>query len=177
VYERLKVIAPETAERIHFNDLKRIIRAIEIHHQTGDAGAMCRNKNKIEFSDYDIFFTGLYFRRDLLYKRIEKRVDIMMEKGLVSEVESLLKAGYHSGLISMKGLGYKEIIGFLNNSYSLDEAVYLIKRNTRRFAKRQLTWFKRYSSIKWIDMEDYDTINHAASSIVDLYKAKNHLIK
>ncbi|TYO97802.1 tRNA (adenosine(37)-N6)-dimethylallyltransferase MiaA [Desulfallas thermosapovorans] len=168
VHKLLETVDPVTAARIHVNDLKRIIRALEIYHQTGNAGAMFRNNNKLPYPDYDILFIALYYQRDILYKRIETRVDKMIESGLVDEVQSLLNAGYHRNLISMQGLGYKEIAGYLYNEYSLDEAVQLLKKNTRRFAKRQLTWFRRYSSIKWIDMEKYDTIKRVADVIEHL---------
>lgn len=168
VHKLLEAVDPVAAARIHVNDLKRTIRALEIYRQTGNAGAMFRKNNKLPYQDYDILFIALYYQRDILYKRIETRVDKMIERGLVAEVQNLINAGYHRNLISMQGLGYKEIAGFLYNEYSLDEAVQLLKKNTRRFAKRQLTWFKRYSSIKWIDMEKYDTIKRVADVIEHL---------
>ncbi len=163
VHERLRRVDPEAAERIHVNDLKRIIRALEIYQQTGRAGALLRKKNKEKYHCYDTLFFGLYYKRELLYRRIEERVDKMIEEGLVEEVKRLMNAGYHTGLVSMQGLGYKEIAGFLQGKYSLDEAIAILKRNTRRFAKRQLTWFKRYSSIKWIDMEKHNAIDYILS--------------
>ncbi|SFR06097.1 tRNA (adenosine(37)-N6)-dimethylallyltransferase MiaA [Desulfoscipio geothermicus] len=172
VHDELRQVDPETAARIHVNDLKRTIRALEIYYQTGVKGAMFREKNKVAYPGYDILFGGLYYERDKLYKRIEARVDRMVAEGLVREVRGLLDAGYHRGLVSMQGLGYKEIIGFLNNEYSLAEAVHMLKRNTRRFAKRQLTWFKRYSNIKWIDMEKYDTIDSVAGVIEEYVAAQ-----
>ncbi|AGL01381.1 tRNA (adenosine(37)-N6)-dimethylallyltransferase MiaA [Desulfoscipio gibsoniae] len=165
VHEMLEEVDPVIASRIHVNDLKRTIRALEIHRQTGDAGALFRNNNKLAYPEYNILFIVLYYQRKKLYSRIEKRVDKMIDRGLVTEVQGLLDAGYHRNLVSMQGLGYKEIVGYLHHEYSLDEAVNLLKRNTRRFAKRQLTWFRRYSSIKWIDMEKYDTINNVAEEI------------
>ncbi len=169
VHKLLQTVDPDTAARIHVNDLKRTIRALEIQRQTGAAGALFRNNNKQTYQDYDVLFIVLYYERETLYKRIETRVDKMIDRGLVKEVQGLLDAGYHRGLVSMQGLGYKEIAGFIYNEYSLDEAVQLLKRNTRRFAKRQLTWFRRYSSIKWIDMEKYDTINNVAKEINSLW--------
>jgi len=169
VHKLLQAVDPDTAARIHVNDLKRVIRALEIHRQTGTTGALFRNNNKHTYQEYDILFIVLNYERETLYKRIENRVDKMIDRGLVTEVHSLLDAGYHCGLVSMQGLGYKEIAGFIYNEYSLDEAVELLKRNTRRFAKRQLTWFRRYSSIKWIDMEKYDTINNVVEEIKSLW--------
>ncbi len=165
VHKLLQEIDPDTASRIHVNDLKRTIRALEINRQTGFTGALTRNNYKLTYRDYDVFFIVLYYKRETLYNRIEARVDKMIERGLVKEVRGLFDAGYHRDLVSMQGLGYKEIAGYIYDEYSLNEAVQLLKRNTRRFAKRQLTWFRRYSSIKWIDMEKYDTINNVAEEI------------
>jgi len=165
VHNLLEAVDPAAATRIHTNDLKRTIRALEIYRQTGATGALLRNNNRQAYQAYDILFIALNYERETLYKRIEARVDKMIDRGLVTEVQSLLDAGYHRDLVAMQGLGYKEFVGYLYNEYSLDEAVQLVKRNTRRFAKRQLTWFRRYSSINWIDMEKYDTINSVAEDI------------
>lgn len=172
LHEKLREVDPLAAEQIHVNDVKRIIRALEIYYQAGVQGSLSRRENKKEYPGYTILLTGLLYSRNKLYNRIDARVEKMINDGLVNEVSGLLNAGYHPGLTSMKGLGYKEIVGYLQNQYSLDEAIKLLKRNTRRFAKRQLTWFKRYSSIRWIDMEKYDTINEAANIITELYKTK-----
>lgn len=174
VHSKLHKVDPETAARIHVNDLKRVIRALEVYYQTGIKGAMFRKENKVPYPLYHTFMFGLYFQREKLYKRIEARVDRMLEQGLVQEVKGLLDVGYHPDLVSMQGLGYKEIIGFLEGKYSLEEAVFFLKRNTRRFAKRQLTWFKRYSSIRWIDMEKYDTIDNVAGKIKFLINDELH---
>ncbi|WP_347490965.1 tRNA (adenosine(37)-N6)-dimethylallyltransferase MiaA [Desulfoscipio sp. XC116] len=165
VHKLLEEVDPETAARIHVNNLKRTIRALEVYRQTGVAGALFRNNNKLACPNYDILLIAPYYEREKLYTRIEARVDRMIECGLVAEVQGLLDAGYHRGLVSMQGLGYKEIVGFLYNEYALEEAVQLLKRNTRRFAKRQLTWFRRYSSIKWIDMEKNGTIDNIAKKV------------
>jgi len=169
VHKLLETVDPAAATRIHKNDLKRTIRALEIYKQTGATGALLRNNNKQTYQTYDILFIVLYYERETLYNRIETRVDKMIDRGLVTEVQSLLDAGYNRDLVAMQGLGYKEFVGYLYNEYSFDEAVQLLKRNTRRFAKRQLTWFRRYSSIKWIDMEKYDTINSVAEDIFYLW--------
>jgi len=159
IYRMLQEVDPYTASRLHINDLKRVIRALEIHKQTGAPGALFRDSNRQFYPDYNLLLIGLHYQRELLYKRIEMRVESMLEQGLIEEVRSLLEKGYHRELISMQGLGYKEIAGFINGEYSLVEAVELLKRNTRRFAKRQLTWLRRYSNINWIDMEKYDTMD------------------
>src|SRR5690606_13913067 len=103
-------------------------------------------------SPYQLCMIGLTMRRDLLYQRIEERVDQMLASGLVAEVKGLLQRGYSQDLISMQGLGYKEIIGYLLGEYNYDYAVYLLKRNTRRFAKRQLSWFRHMPGIEWVDV-------------------------
>ncbi|WP_027363710.1 tRNA (adenosine(37)-N6)-dimethylallyltransferase MiaA [Desulfotruncus alcoholivorax] len=169
IHNMLKQVDPEAAERIHPNNLKRVIRALEIVRQAGRTGSIARSDYKNEYESYNMLLTGLYYDRNKLYQRIETRVDQMVARGLVEEVSNLLKAGYQKELASMQGLGYKEIIGYLLNEYSLEEAVMILKRNTRRFAKRQLTWFKRYSNINWIDMENYDTIDQTADDIVKLW--------
>jgi len=165
VYRMLQEIDPYAASRIHINDLKRVIRALEICRQTGTAEKLFRGLNKQFYPAYKLLLIGLHYRRELLYQRIETRIDHMIQQGLIEEVRRLLEMGYHQGLTSMQGLGYKEIAGFLTGAYSLTEAIQLLKRNTRRFAKRQLTWFRRYSSIEWIDMEKYDTIDKVIEEI------------
>ena len=165
VHDRLKQVDPQTAARIHANNLKRVIRALEIYYQTGARSALRRDNNKMVYPYYDKIFFCLYLERDKLYQRIEERVDKMIKQGLVGEVRELLQRGYHPGLVSMQGLGYKEMVGYLHSRYSLEEAVHMLKRNTRRFAKRQLTWLKRYSNIKWIDMGRASSTDHVAGEI------------
>lgn len=169
VHKLLQTYDPETAARIHVNNLKRVIRALEIYKQTGTTGALFRNAKQQINRNYEALFVVLYYERETLYRRIEARVDQMIDQDLVAEVRGLLDAGYQRDMVAMQGLGYKEVVGFLFNEYSLAEAVQLLKRNTRRFAKRQLTWFRRYSSIKWIDMEKYDTISNVTEEIKNLW--------
>jgi len=151
LYEELKRVDPDTANRLHVNDTKRIIRALEVYHCSGRpmsahyTGLRCQ-------ASYNLIIIGLKMDREKLYERIEKRVDKMMEDGLVAEVKGLLAKGCTREMISMQGLGYKEIIGYLEGEYTLKEAVELLKRNTRRFAKRQFTWFRRDDRIFWIDV-------------------------
>lgn len=159
LHERLRQIDPETAERLHPNDQRRIIRALEIFHVTGERLSE-QLKNQKKQTPYELCIVGLTMDRALLYKRIEERIDLMMEQGLVEEVRGLLARGFTKEMISMQGLGYKEIIGFIEGEHSCEEAVYLLKRNTRRFAKRQLSWFRRMKDIEWVDvtrMEDFPT--------------------
>ncbi|MDD5774106.1 MAG: tRNA (adenosine(37)-N6)-dimethylallyltransferase MiaA [bacterium] len=153
LYEKLKAVDKETADRLHMNDIFRITRALEVFEKTGLPISKLQ-KEKTEKLDYRVLMIGLNRERSELYTFIEKRVDKMIESGLVKEVENLLEQGYKKDLISMQGLGYKEIIGFLEKEYSFERAVYLLKRDTRRFAKRQMTWFRKDKRINWFDLPD-----------------------
>ena len=151
LHEKLKEIDPVSYEAIHENNVKRVIRALEYHRQTGNP---IRRHNKEEHqnaSPYNFAYFVLTADRQKLYNRIEKRVDLMMEQGLLEEVTKLKEMGYHRDMVSMQGLGYKEILDYLDGKISLEEAVYRIKRETRHFAKRQLTWFRREQDVIWLD--------------------------
>ncbi len=150
LYSRLETIDPEAAEKIHHNDLMRIIRALEVYEKTGKRISELRQQWGSGKSRYELAAFGLTRPRHELYERIEKRVDQMMAEGLLDEVRSL--SGYARDMHSMKCLGYKELFSFLDGQCDLDEAVQLIKQNTRRYAKRQLTWFRKDSRIEWIDL-------------------------
>jgi len=150
LYRRLQETDPVTAARLHPNDQRRIIRALEIAHVTGTLMSEQLAGQKKQ-SPYELCIIGLTMERKLLYKRIEERVDRMIEQGLVEEVRGLLERGYTADLVSMQALGYKEIAAYLQGRCSLAEAVELLKRNTRRFAKRQLSWFRHMPDIFWID--------------------------
>ncbi|QUH26498.1 tRNA (adenosine(37)-N6)-dimethylallyltransferase MiaA [Serpentinicella alkaliphila] len=154
LHNKLKQLAPEVAERIHPNNVKRVVRAIEVHSESGE--------NIKDFSldltlneDYNYILIGLTRDREELYERINQRVDIMIRDGLIDEVRGLLQKGYSEDLVAFKGLGYKEVIQFIKGSYSYEEMVDILKRDTRRYAKRQLTWFKRYDFIKWFNISTY----------------------
>lgn len=151
--DKLRAIDPASAERLHPNDQRRIIRALEIYHLTGmTLSEQLAGQKKM--SPYEHCMIGLTMDRALLYERINQRVDDMMAAGLVGEVEQLLAQGVKPGDISMQGLGYKEIALFLQQQLSLEEAVTLLKRDTRRFAKRQLSWFRHMSDITWVDASE-----------------------
>jgi tRNA dimethylallyltransferase len=151
--DKLREVDPESAERLHANDVRRVIRALELYHLTGER-LSDRLRVQKKQSTYELCIIGLTMDRALLYKRIEERVDLMLEEGLLDEVRHLLEHGYDKSYISMQGLGYKEIIDYLEGSLSWDETVYLLKRDTRRFAKRQLSWFRHMKDIEWVDMSD-----------------------
>ena len=156
LHRRLEKIDPKSAERIHPNDLKRIIRALEVYHTTGKKISSQQEKLLAEKFPLQSLIIGLTMNRGRLYERIEQRVDLMMVQGLVQEVEGLLKRGYDSQLVSMQGLGYRHMVKFLQGRYTKDEAVELLKRDTRRFAKRQLTLFRRNHNIIWIDLDQHN---------------------
>ena len=150
LYNRLESVDPQAAARIHHNDLIRIIRALEVYEKSGKRISELQQQWKHSEPRYDFAAFGLTRPRNELYKRIEARVDRMMSDGLMHEALSLSK--YSRDLPSMNCLGYKELFSFMDGQYDLDEAIRLIKRNTRRFAKRQLTWFKKDKRIRWIDL-------------------------
>lgn len=153
MHEKLRALDEDSANRIHKNNTKRVIRALEVY-LSGEK--MNDFSNDLKFNEkYNPIIIVLNREREHLYQRINKRVDIMMDGGLVDEVKKLLSLGYTKDMISMQGIGYKEIIKYLDGKYSLDEAVEIIKRDSRRYAKRQLTWFRRYNSAKWFNLDEY----------------------
>ena len=151
----LQKVDPASAEAIHANNVKRVIRALEFYHQTGTPISKHNDRESQKSSPYNFAYFVLNDDRAALYERIEKRVDIMLSQGLVKEVKSLADKGLSRGCVSMQGLGYKEILDYLEGELSLEEAVYILKRDTRHFAKRQLTWFKRESDVIWVDKQDF----------------------
>ena len=155
LHEKLSHIDPEAARQIHANNIKRVIRAIEYFEQTGEKISEQNEEMHQKESPYNFLYYVLTRDRKTLYERIDKRVDIMIANGLVKEIEKLKAMGCHRGQTSMQGLGYKEILDYLDGSCTLDEAVYILKRDTRHFAKRQLTWFRRERDVRWLDLDRY----------------------
>ena len=155
LHEKLSHIDPEAARQIHANNIKRVIRAIEYFEQTGEKISEHNEEMHQKESPYNFLYYVLTRDRKTLYERIDKRVDIMIANGLVKEIEKLKAMGCHRGQTSMQGLGYKEILDYLDGSCTLDEAVYILKRDTRHFAKRQLTWFRRERDVRWLDLDRY----------------------
>ena len=164
IYNKLCEIDPETAKRIHPNNLKKVIRALE-GASSGSSITDFKNCTK-KCTDYDAVLIGLTRNREELYERINRRVDIMVEEGLFHEVEDLLEMGLAEEDISMKGIGYKEIIGFFDGLYGREEAIDLIKKNSRHLAKRQLTWFRRYEDMKWFNISEYKGDEEAIEDIL-----------
>ena len=155
LFEKLKAVDYESSLAIHKNNVKRVIRAIEFYEMTGEKISEHNEREKQKESPYNFCYFVLDDDRENLYKRIDKRVDIMIEKGLVDEVKKLVDMGCTKDMVSMQGLGYKEIIDYLNGNCTLEEAVYIIKRDTRHFAKRQLTWFKREKEVITVKKPDF----------------------
>lgn len=156
LFDKLREVDPETAGIIHKNDEKRVVRALEFYHETGKPISVHNKEQYDKKSDYNFAYFVLNDYRETIYKKIDTRVDIMAEKGLVSEVERLKAEGMTITDVSMQGLGYKEILLYLNGEISLDEAIYRIKRDSRHFAKRQITWFKRERDVIWLNKYEFD---------------------
>lgn len=156
LHSRLEEVDEKAASQIHFNNVKRVIRALEFYYQTGKKISEHNEEERKRTSPYDFKYFVLNDEREHLYARINQRVDLMMEEGLVEEVQKLKEMGCDSTMVSMQGLGYKEILSYLEGECTLDEAVYKIKRDTRHFAKRQITWFKRERDVIWLHKPDYD---------------------
>ena len=155
LHEKLREVDSKRAENIHANNVKRVIRALEFYHQNGTPISEHNEEQKQQTSPYNLVYFVLTAPREILYERIDRRVDQMMEEGLLEEVKSLRERGCHRGMVSMQGLGYKEILAYLEGEYPLEEAVRILKRDTRHFAKRQLTWFRREQDVIWVDKEQF----------------------
>ncbi|GJM81703.1 tRNA dimethylallyltransferase [Paenibacillus sp. HMSSN-139] len=168
LHAKLAELDPKTAARLHPNDVRRVIRALEIVHLTGETLSSQLEKQQKQ-SPYELCLIGLTMDRQMLYNRIERRIDDMLRLGLVDEVHGLLRKGYRRDAVSMQGLGYKEIVEHLVDGVPLDVAVEKLKRDTRRFAKRQLSWFRHMKDIAWIDVgdgENFSGILAAAHAII-----------
>lgn len=150
----LREIDPKSAQDIHANNVKRVIRAIEFYRQTGKRISEHNAEQRVNESPYNFAYFVLNDDREVLYDRINRRIDKMMETGLVKEVQGLMAEGFDRSLVSMQGLGYKEIIAYLKGELSLEEAVYILKRDTRHFAKRQLTWFRREKEADFVELKE-----------------------
>ena len=156
LHEMLEKVDPESAKAIHAHNVKRVIRALEFYHQNNSPISVHNMTQREQESPYDLAYFVLNVPRELLYERIDKRVDEMLGDGLVEEVKRLKEEGCTRGMVSMQGLGYKEILAYLEGEYSLEEAVRILKRDTRHFAKRQLTWFRRERDVIWVNKDEFD---------------------
>lgn len=171
LHEMLKQVDEKSAEAIHANNVKRVIRALEFYHLTGQKISEHNETEKQKQSPYNFAYFVLTDDRAHLYERIDKRVDIMVEQGLVEEVTKLKEMGFHKEMVSMQGLGYKEILAYLEGEITLEEAIYIIKRETRHFAKRQLTWFRREREVIWLDKKQY---HYKETALLDAMIAELH---
>lgn len=170
LHQRLAAVDAEAAERLHYNDTRRVIRALEVHHVTGKPysehqSGQERGQHKV--SPYNVIILGLTRDRGALYERIEQRIDQMLEEGLVDEVQALLNKPAPMHAVPRQALGYKEIIAYLQGEISYERAVELLKRDTRRFAKRQLSWFRHMQDLHWVDMdENFEEILQSIHAII-----------
>lgn len=155
LHQMLAAVDPASAQAIRANNVKRVIRALEYYQQTGQPISLHNEQQRQKESPYQLAYFVLNDERSRLYQRIDSRIDQMLEEGLIDEVKQLKEMGYHKGMVSMQGLGYKEILSYLDGTWSLEEAIYVLKRDTRHFAKRQITWFKREKQVEWFDKPEY----------------------
>lgn len=177
LHEMLKNIDPVSYETIHENNVKRVIRALEYYHNCSEPISKHNDSERQKESPYNFAYFVLNDERKRLYDRIDKRVDIMVENGLVEEVKKLKDMGYTSDMVSMKGIGYKEILSSLDGAYDIDEAVEKVKQESRRFAKRQLTWFRREKETIWLEKEEYSyDDNKILSKIKEILEEKRIII-
>jgi len=174
LHAQLAEVDPETAQRLHPNDRRRIIRALEVFYSTGQPLSYHLKMQGERGPRHRSVKFGLIRSRARLYERINARVDLMMQAGLLDEVKALVQQGLSDDATAMQALGYKELVGYLRGEYDLEEAVRLLKRDTRRYAKRQLTWFRRDREIIWLDL-DRLTISEAVHKIVSIYWRNFHI--
>ena len=167
----LKERDPKAAQEIHENNVKRVIRALEFYEKTGTPISVHNAAQREKESPYRFAYVVLNRNREELYRRIDRRVDQMMEAGLLEEVDTLRKRGYDRSYVSMQGLGYKELLAYLDGECTLEEAIYILKRDTRHFAKRQLTWFKRERDTDWLSL-DQKTDEEALADLTEILKRR-----
>jgi len=175
LFERLKKIDPISAAKMDATKMRRVIRALEVYYTTGRPISDLHSTQEIKIP-FDTIQFGLEWDRKALYQRIEQRVDAMIENGLIEEVRGLLEKGYSRGVNALNTVGYKEVIDFIDGKITKEEMIRLIKQNTRRFAKRQLTWFRADKRIKWILVDDDTDWNEIAENIEKEFQSahKNH---
>ena len=166
VHSKLKGIDPTSYNKLHPNDLRRIIRALEVYKQTQKPISYFQEESKKKPCNFNLAYICLNMNRELIYERINFRVDNMISKGLIEEVEKLLNLGYSKDLVSLQALGYKEIIYYIEGKMAKEEAAELLKKNTRNYAKRQLTWFRGDSRVFWINIEGYRNKSDIVENII-----------
>ncbi|OAA82840.1 tRNA (adenosine(37)-N6)-dimethylallyltransferase MiaA [Clostridium ljungdahlii] len=169
VHSLLKEVDIDSYKRLYPNDLKRVIRALEVYKLTGKTISEYNANTNLYDIPYNIYYFVLTMDRAKLYDRINKRVDLMMENGLIDEVKSLKSMGYTPDMQSMKGIGYKEILDYLNGNSTLDEAIYLVKKGSRNYAKRQLTWFRKDKRVVWINKDNFSCDEDIVEHIIHVF--------
>ncbi len=176
LHEELQKVDPESATAIHANNVKRVIRALEYFHQTGEKISSHNEEQKQKESPYNFLYLVLSLPREILYDRINQRVDIMEKDGLVQEVKNLQKAGCTKEMVSMQGLGYKEILDALEGNISVKEAFEKIKLETRHFAKRQFTWFRREKDVTWVEKQLFKSDEDMIAYCINLMKERGMIL-
>ncbi|NLU09161.1 MAG: tRNA (adenosine(37)-N6)-dimethylallyltransferase MiaA [Clostridiales bacterium] len=171
VHSLLKDVDELSYKKLYPNDLKRVVRALEVYKLTGKTIGEFNARNRLYEAPYKIYYFVLTMNRTELYEKINSRVDIMLKKGLIDEVENLKSMGCTRNMQSMKAIGYKEILGYLEGTISLDEAIYLVKKGSRNYAKRQLTWFRKDKRAIWVNEDDFNCRSEIVEYIINKFKA------
>ena len=171
LHKKLALVDREYADSVSENNVKKVVRALTFFEMTGEKLSEHNKRERERSSPFDFAYFVLTMDRKKLYERIDKRVDLMFDMGLVEEVKALMARGYDKSLVSMQGIGYKEVIDYLNGETSLEECIDIIKRDTRHFAKRQLTWFKREKVVTYIDKDEFATEDKCLKEMLRVYNS------
>ena len=171
LHKKLALVDREYADSVSENNVKKVVRALTFFEMTGEKLSEHNKRERERSSPFDFAYFVLTMDRKKLYDRIDKRVDLMFDMGLVDEVKALMAKGYDKSLVSMQGIGYKEVIDYLNGKTSLEECIDIIKRDTRHFAKRQLTWFKREKVVTYIDKDEFGTEDKCLKEMLRVYNS------
>ena len=171
LHKKLALVDREYADSVSYNNVKKVVRALTFFEMTGEKLSEHNKRERERSSPFDFAYFVLTMDRKKLYERIDKRVDLMFDMGLVDEVKALMAKGYDKSLVSMQGIGYKEVIDYLSGKTSLEECIDIIKRDTRHFAKRQLTWFKREKVVTYIDKDEFDAEDKCLKEMLRVYNS------
>jgi tRNA dimethylallyltransferase len=171
LHKKLALVDREYADSVSYNNVKKVVRALTFFEMTGEKLSEHNKRERERSSPFDFAYFVLTMDRKKLYERIDKRVDLMFDMGLVEEVKALMAKGYDKSLVSMQGIGYKEVIDYLSGKTSLEECIDIIKRDTRHFAKRQLTWFKREKVVTYIDKDEFDAEDKCLKEMLIVYNS------
>ena len=171
LHKKLALVDREYADSVSYNNVKKVVRALTFFEMTGEKLSEHNKRERERSSPFDFAYFVLTMDRKKLYERIDKRVDLMFDMGLVEEVKALMAKGYDKSLVSMQGIGYKEVIDYLSGKMSLEECIDIIKRDTRHFAKRQLTWCKREKVVTYIDKDEFDAEDKCLKEMLRVYNS------